>query len=111
MSKTPLVRAGGVFAREDHHECAVEFIGGLVGEAPPKKERATLPRRTNYNYEKRQKELKRAKKKQQKLEEKRARKAAEPGEAAETGEGVEALFLPHRDIQGPEEGDRARTHL
>ncbi len=49
---------------------------------PSEKGVCKLARRPNYNYEKRQKEIKRAKKKQQKLEEKRARKASESGEVA-----------------------------
>jgi hypothetical protein len=67
---TPLVRAGRVFASQaDHHKGVYK-----------------LARRPNYDYEKRQKEMKRAKKKQQKLEEKRARKATESGEVAATDE-------------------------
>ena len=54
-------------------------------------EEAALGRRTNYSFEKRQKEIKRAKKKERKLEEKRARKEAAAGGGGEgAGEGGEA---------------------
>jgi hypothetical protein len=43
-----------------------------------------LGRRTNYGFEKRQKELKRQKKKEKKLEERRAKKAAAGGEEGES---------------------------
>ena len=68
MSETPLVRAGGVFAKKIIRREQLSH-GEPRDEALQKKERATLAKRTNYNYEKRQKEIKRAKKKQQKLEE------------------------------------------
>jgi hypothetical protein len=45
-----------------------------------------LGRRTNYGFEKRQKEIRRAKKKEQKREERRARKQRDAaGDDAETG--------------------------
>ena len=46
-----------------------------------KAEEARLARRPNYNFEKRQKELKRQKKKEKKLEERRAKKEAAAGGA------------------------------
>ena len=62
----------------------------------------TLARRPNYNFEKRQKELKRAKKKEKKLEEKRARKEAAAGAAVEgQADGAETEAVAA-------EGDEAR---
>ena len=45
-----------------------------------------MARRPNYNFEKRQKEMKRQKKKEKKLEERRAKKAAAAGNG-QPGEG------------------------
>ncbi len=89
-SEVPPVRAGGVFAIQIVTREQLDLRRAPLVRLFQKKERPTLARRPNYNYEKRQKEMKREKKKQQKLEERRARKAAEAGTAGATGDAEAA---------------------
>ena len=65
-----------LYARSDRS------VTGIEGET-------AVARRPNYNFEKRQKELKRAKKKELKLAEKRAKKEAAAGNGAVEGEAAE----------------------
>jgi hypothetical protein len=59
-----------------------------------------LARRTNYGFEKRQKELKRQKKKEKKLEERRAKKQAAATVGVEDGQGGEAEGLDRERGEG-----------
>ena len=61
-----------------------------------------MGRRTNYGFEKRQKEIKRQKKKEKKLEERRARKAGAEGNGEGVAEEGEAAEVVSGEVEGRE---------